>query len=149
MNARKKIRLIFLIFLTYLSFFCLNPKITLAKKKIGAKTSTVKSAVPSSLKMVIRPKLRSDRKALQVTFSNLNYVTSFTYELIYEANGIDQGAYGSVTIKDESPISRELLFGTCSGTVCRYHTGIKNMKFSVTTTYKNGRKIINRYRVKP
>lgn len=149
MNARKKIGLIFLIFLACFSLSCLNPQITLAKKKIGAKTSTAKSAVSTSLKMVIRPKLRSDRKALQVTFSNLSYVTSFTYELTYEANGIDQGVYGSVTIKDESSISRELLFGTCSGPVCRYHSGIKNMKSSVTTTYKNGRKIINRYRVKP
>jgi len=149
MNARKKIGSVFFLFLALFSLSCFRPQISLAKKKIGSQPAGVRSAVPASYKIVIAPKLRTDRRALQVNFSNLGQVVSFTYELTYEAGGVDQGVYGSVTPKGENSIYREILFGTCSGSVCRYHSGLTNMKFSTTTTYKNGSKTIKRYRVYP
>lgn len=149
MIARKKLKLILAGLFLFLFLSLFTPQTIYAKKKIGAKTVTSVGAVSTSWKMVISPRLRADRKALQVTFSNLSGITMFTYELTYEGNGVDQGVYGSVKPQGESSLPRELLFGTCSGSVCRYHTGIKKMKFSVTTTYKNGRKIIKRYTVRP
>lgn len=132
----------FLLILFFLiSIFCPLP--IFAKKKIGISQKT------STYGLVISPKLRKDRKALIVNFSNLSRVSSFAYELTYLTNGIEQGVYGTVTPKGENSTVRELLFGTCSGNVCRYHSGIQDMKFVVTANLKNGKKIIKRYRVKP
>lgn len=131
---------ILLIFLAFCLFGLASP--VLAKKRIG-------SAKRVSIGITISPRLRKDRRALIANFSNLNQVFSFTYELTYLTNGVDQGAYGSVTPKGENSTVRELLFGTCSHGVCRYHTGIENMRFVVTANLKNSQKIIKKYRIKP
>ena len=117
-----------------------------AKKRIGSGTNT---SVVSSGPFAVYPRLTKDRKALLVTFSNLNAISSFSYELTYLGSGIDQGVFGQVTPKGENSTSRELLFGTCSHGVCRYHTGIKNMLFVVKATLKNGQTLTKKYRVKP
>jgi len=121
-----------------------NP--VLAKKRIGSGTR----AVGVSGGITISPKLRKDRKALEISFSNINNAFSFSYELTYLADGIEQGVYGTVTPKPgETFTSRELLFGTCSHGVCRYHQNLQNMRFTVTTSLRNGKKTIHKYRVKP
>jgi len=130
-------------FVLFVFFFFGIAQPVFAKKKIGS----IKKI--SSSGIIISPRLRKDRKALIVNFSNLNQVSSFTYELTYLGNGIDQGVYGSVTPKGENSTVRELLFGTCSHNVCRYHTGIQNMRLVVTANLKNGQKIIKKYRIKP
>ena len=140
----KKIIFIFLPALMFLYSLILASPV-FAKKKIGSSKGS--SKISSGI--IISPKLRKDRKALLVTFSNLQNVSSFTYELTYLANGIDQGVYGSVTPKGEGSTSRDLLFATCSHNVCRYHTNIQNMRFVVKSSLKNGQKISKSYRVKP
>lgn len=143
MKARNKFQAF--LSLIFLSFFLLLPQPVEAKKRIGVAAAPVKA----NWKIVISPKIRSDRKALIITYSNLQNVASFTYQLTYEAEGVDQGVYSTVTPLGENSTVRELLFGTCSGSVCRYHPGIQNMKFVVNTVYKNGQRAVKRYRVKP
>lgn len=117
-----------------------------AKKKIVRRQAS--GAVTTGSRLIIKPKLRSDRRALIVNFSNLGVVSSFSYELNYVSNGIPQGVAGTVTPKGEGSIQRELLFGTCSAGVCRYHAGISGMKFVVTSTLKSGLRVRKTFRVK-
>jgi len=97
--------------------------------------------------VVVSPKLRGDRRALNVYFGNPSKAKSISYILSYRGNDSDQGAMGSVDVSSGNT-SRELLFGTCSTSVCTYHQGISNMKFGVTIELASGKKIIKRYRVK-
>lgn len=108
--------------------------------------TTVKSS--SSTGINISPRLRSDRRALIVYFANLQNARSVSYSLTYDTSIQPEGAIGSVSTTGPSNISQELLFGTCSKNVCRYHTGIKNAKLDVTYTTKSGKKYIKRYRIK-
>ena len=140
----KKIIIIFTF--TFLLSCLALPKPAYAKKRIGSSSG---GTVVTSTGFTIYPRLRKDRKALLVTFSNLNLASSFSYELTYLGSGIDQGVFGQVTPKGEYSTYRELLFGTCSHNVCRYHTGIQNMRFVVTANLKTGQKITKKYRVKP
>lgn len=142
----KKIFSIVFISLLSLIFLGLTPNQILAKKRIGSGT---KSAGVSG-GITVSPKLRKDRKALEVSFSSINNAFSSNYELTYLADGIEQGVYGTVSPKPgETFTSRELLFGTCSHGVCRYHQNLKNMRFTVTTNLRNGKKTIRKYRVNP
>lgn len=90
---------------------------------------------------------RSDRRAIIVTFQNLEIASRVEYSLTYTARGIKQGAGGIIT-PATSEETRELLFGTCSHGVCRYDTGITNARFTVTTVLKNGRKVVKPFRLR-
>lgn len=96
----------------------------------------------------VTPRLRADRKALLVYFSNLNKVRSVTYTLIYQTDGKDEGVSGSIDSSSGNSTSRELLFGTCSSGVCRYHPNISNMKLEVTLQLMTGKKSLRRFRIK-
>lgn len=97
--------------------------------------------------VVVSPKLRRDRAALNVYFGNVSRARSISYILTYRGNDSDQGAMGSVNVASGNT-TRELLFGTCSTSVCTYHQGISNMRLEVTIELVSGKKIIKRYRVK-
>lgn len=97
---------------------------------------------------VVSAKLRSDRRALIVNFKNLSQVKSLSYTLSYKAGGISQGVVGTITPKTDTA-KRELLFGTCSKNVCRYHKNIKEMKLVVTAKFKSGKKLIKTFKVYP
>ena len=92
--------------------------------------------------------LRSDRLALVVNFSNLSKANNVSYTLSYQTNGKEEGIGGSIDSSGGNSASRELLFGTCSGGVCRYHTGLTNMKLEVTTELASGRRTLRRFRVR-
>lgn len=98
--------------------------------------------------LIVSPRLRSDRKALVVGFSNLQKVKNVTYTLIYQTNGKDEGVSGSVDSSSGNSLSRELLFGTCSSGVCRYHANIANMKLEILSELPSGKKSIKRFRVR-
>ena len=138
---KEKILSVALIFL-FLLF--INQQVLYAKKKLPSRGKTVAAGVGA----IVSPKLRSNRLALIVNFSGLSRVNSVSYTLSYNTNGIPQGVVGTIT-----PISntaqRELLFGTCSAGVCRYHTNLTGMKFVVTSNLKSGKKVIKTFRVKP
>lgn len=96
----------------------------------------------------IIPRLRADRRALLVNFANLHRAAEVSYYLTYSVDGKPEGLQGSIQ-PTKAQDSRQLLFGTCSGGVCTYHTNIKNMRFVVTSRLKNGATHIRPYRIRP
>lgn len=107
----------------------------------------VTSARPTGSGITVSPRLRGDRKGLLVSFGNLQNAGSVSYQLIYNTSGQQEGAGGSIASSGNAA-SRELLFGTCSKDVCRYHINITNMRFEVTYTATSGKKYLKRYRIK-
>lgn len=119
-----------------------------AKRKLptGQKQTTTKRA--GGVKGVTtKVKFRGDRRGIVATFSNLEIASNVSYSLTYTSRGIKEGAGGSLTVLS-SEQTRELLFGTCSGGVCRYHPNPKDTRFTVTTTLKDGRKVTKRFRLR-
>lgn len=104
-----------------------------------------RGGVPTRL--LVSPKLHRDKQALVVSFGNLHTVNSLSYSLTYKTNGQQEGAIGSVS-PSERNATRELLFGTCSKNVCRYHTRISNAKFEVVAKLKSGKTQTRRYRIR-
>lgn len=118
----------------------------LPQSKLGKEATAIKKSVGTSIS--VTPRLRNDRKALLIYFGNLQNANSVSYMLIYKTNGQEEGAGGSVNPAQGNIANRELLFGTCSKNVCRYHTNITNIKLEVTAGLKSGKKIIKRYRIR-
>ncbi|QQG40989.1 MAG: hypothetical protein HYV37_01550 [Candidatus Levyibacteriota bacterium] len=136
-----------LLFVSFLFPFEASAKVLPQAKSAG----TAKKVINSSGKTVgisVSPKLRRDRKALLVYFSNLQNASNVSYALIYRTEGREEGAGGSVRKDEGSSASRELLFGTCSKNICRYHTNITNAIFEVTGTLASGKSFTKRYRIR-
>lgn len=116
----------------------------------GAKKTVFKAQTGGGVKGInASVKFRGDRKAIIATFGNLEIASSVSYLLSYTAGkGTREGAGGTLSDLSAGTTTRELLFATCSAGVCRYHTGIKNAKFTVTTTLKNGKKVAKNFRLK-
>lgn len=111
-------------------------------KKAG---SVVKS---SGTTINVSPKFRGDRKAVLVHFSNLQNAKSVSYLLIYKQNGQEEGAMGGLNLKNGSNQTEELLFGTCSKNVCRYHNNIKDARLEISYTSKSDKKYLKKYKLK-
>ena len=136
-------------FLIPIFFFFVYAGVVDAKMLPQASKATKSLSVGKATTAVyITPKLRRDRKALIVYFSGLQNATAVSYVLTYKTSVQDEGAMGSLNLDGKSTQSVELLFGTCSKNVCRYHTGIKDAKLEVTYTLKNNKKYVKRYRIK-
>lgn len=127
------------------TFFTTAEAKVLPQAKTGVKkaATTVKSAG-----IGVTPKLRSDKRALMVNFSNLQNASAVSYLLTYKSSVQDEGAMGALNLTGGSSQTSELLFGTCSKNVCKYHTGIKNAKLEVSYTTKSGKKYLKRYKIK-
>ncbi len=141
----------FLILLTVLFSVFLFTKEAQAKvlpqaAKSGKQTTSVRSTKGAGISAY--PYFRGDRRALIVNFGNLENAQSVSYTLTYNTGEQQEGAMGSVPMNRSSSFSTELLFGTCSKNVCRYHTNISNMKLEVSYTTKSGNKYIKRFRIK-
>ena len=108
-------------------------------------TSTLRRA--SGIGITVSPRVRPDRKAIIVNFGNLQNANAVSYTLIYKTNGIEEAAGGTVTSSGNTA-TRELLFGTCSKNVCRYHANITNARLEVQSKLKSGKTSIKRYRVR-
>lgn len=145
-------RSLFLFLAVFLSVFLVYPQEAHAKKVLPRQESAKASvgAKTSGLKGVnVSVKFRGDRKAIIAAFSNLEIASSVSYTLSYTAGrGVKEGAGGTISDLSAGTVSRELLFATCSAGACRYHTGIKNAKFTVTTKLKNGKKVSKTFRLK-
>lgn len=132
-----------IILLLLLSFFVLIKEaeakvLPQARKGIQKASSSFGSSV----------RLRADRKALILNFSNLQNASAVSYALTYNTSEQQEGAMGAVNLAGASTTSQELLFGTCSKNVCRYHTGIKDTKLDISYTLKSGKKYLKKYRIK-
>jgi uncharacterized protein YbcV (DUF1398 family) len=104
------------------------------------------ASVPAGVGVGAR--LRADRRAIIVNFSNLNKAAEVSYSLMYETNGETQGVNGSLDLAAGNTATRELVFGTASNGVYRYHTNITNAKLEVTSILSSGQKRIRRFRIK-
>ena len=126
--------------LLFLSADLANAKLLPRFRSAPKKSTGVSSGV------VVSPRLRSDRKALNVFFNNLNKAKNVTYTLIYQTGGKDEGISGSIESSSGNSTTRELLFGTCSAGVCRYHANISNMKLEIITELPSGKRLLRRFR---
>lgn len=141
---KKILFIVALVFLFFISIQEIYAAKILPQSKPNSKT-VVKKSQGSGISVV--PKLRRDRQALIVYFGNLQNAQSVSYMLIYKTNGQTEGAGGSVK-PSEGTATRELLFGTCSKNVCRYHPNITNMRFEIEAQLTSGKKLIKRYKIK-
>lgn len=126
-------------------------KNTEAKVLPQAQKSVQKSSAVKSSKVTgigVSPRLRGDRRALVVNFSNLQNASGVSYMLTYKTSIQDEGAMGALNLKGSSNQTSELLFGTCSKQVCRYHTGIKDARLDISYTLKSGKKYLKKYKIK-
>lgn len=144
------------LYLVLTVFFLFFVQAVEAKVLPQAKSGTVVKSAGGS-RISVYPKLRADRRALNVSFSNLQNASLVSYLLIYKhsfegfdpykTNGQEEGAMGGIKLNSKST-SQELLFGTCSKNVCRYHTGITDARLEVSYTLKNGKKYLKKYKIK-
>jgi len=143
-------RIIFLSLIAVFIFSLVIPSETLAAKARTSRglTSGSRSYVSTGGRVVTSVKFRGDRRAVIINFAGLTNAISVTYSLTYSSNGIPQGVMGTITNIAGSVDSRELLFGTCSHGVCRYHTGITDARLVITSKLKSGITTRKSYRLK-
>jgi hypothetical protein len=134
------------VFLLIFAFFSF-PKTTLALKVRTKRGGSGGGSYLLSNRVGYSVRFNSSRTGIVISFSGLTNATSVTYSLSYDANGIPQGAMGTITNPEVSVDTRELLFGTCSGGVCRYHTNITNAKLVITSKLKSGYTTRKTYRI--
>jgi len=137
-----------MLFLPLLIYFFSNPSFISAKALPRSKTTSTVKSTPVSSCVDVTAKLRRNPNTLVVYFSNLGKASNVQYMLSYQSNGVEQGVGGSLSLGGENSTQRELLFGTCSSGVCRYHTGISNARLEVTITTTAGKTLIKRFRIK-
>lgn len=119
---------------------------TLPQARSAGKQTAIKPVVGNNV--AVSARLRRDRHALNIYFSNLQRASGASYTLTYQTQGRQEGAGGSIRADEGNSASRELLFGTCSKNVCTYHAGITNMKLEVTGQLKSGKTFTKRFRIK-
>lgn len=141
----KKIAILFIILSLFLS---IPSEIWAAKlRTTRGKTTTATRVSRSTGGVTYSVKFRSDRKGIILNLSRLDNASSVSYELTYTSNGITQGVRGSIKPTGSSE-TRELLFGTCSGNVCRYHTNIRDARLVITSKLKSGKTTRKPYRLR-
>lgn len=99
-------------------------------------------------RVAVSVKFRSDRRGVVVALSNLGVASSVSYSLTYFSRGVEQGVDGAVKI-DGGSATKDLIFGTCSTNgACRYDTGITDAHLTITSTLKNGTRIVKPFKLK-
>ncbi len=138
------------LFLLFLTIFLSVHFVVTVEAKVLPQAQKVGTAIKSSggSTIGVYPKLRSDRRALNVSFSNLQNANLVSYLLVYKTKGQEEGAMGGIKLKGSSNLSQELLFGTCSKNVCRYHTGITDARLEVSYTNKSGKKYLKKFKIR-
>lgn len=143
----RKFLSLFLIFVLGWTVFNIEAQAKLLPQagKISPKQSTAKIAGST---IGVYPQLRRDRRALIINFTNLQNAQLVSYSLVYDTSVQQEGAGGALNLNGQITDKVELLFGTCSAGVCRYHTGIKNARVEVSYTLKNGKKYLKKFKIK-
>lgn len=119
-----------------------------AKKRVSRGGTTAPSQKTRTQGVQSSVRLKADRRGLLLKLSGFNNITSVSYQITYTSNGVPQGVMGTVQPPFAGTEQRELLFGTCSGNVCRYHTNIRDARLVVTSKLKSGSTIRKPYRIK-
>lgn len=115
-------------------------KSTQSKKPAGNTSKTTKT---TGSDIAVSYKVRGG--SLFITFGNLKSANSVSYTLMYETNGQQEGAMGTINPKGSNTATRSLLFGTCSKNVCRYHSNISDITLEVTANLKSGKTLSKVY----
>lgn len=139
---KSKYLLFFLFILSLL--FLVSTHVSALRKRVRKPRTGGGVVVSSGVGAYVR--FRVDRQALLIDFSNFDNLQSGSYQLVYEANGVQQGAGGSIILGDNS--TKTLLFGTCSGNVCNYHNNITNARLSITSVLKDSTTVLKPYRIR-
>ncbi len=127
----------------------LKDEVWAAKVRTSRGATTSKSSVyTGGGKVTTSVKFRGDRRAVIINFAGLANAKQVSYSLTYNSNGVPQGVMGTITNPTVSVDSREVLFGTCSGGVCRYHQNITNAKLVITSKLKSGYTTRKTYKIK-
>jgi hypothetical protein len=127
--------------------FFLKPDSIYAAKKFVTKKTAGKTVISSgSIPSIV--KYRSDKLGILFSFANFNGIESANYSFTYNSNGNPQGAGGTIRASNNPTSERELLFGTCSTSVCTYHSGLTNARLVLTVKMTNGNTVTKSYRIK-
>ncbi len=137
---------LFIIVLLSLTTLVFAPHVAAAKTRV--RTSVSKSGGGGLSTGYSKAKLSRATNSVVVTFMNLGSVSRITYTLSYTANGIEQGAMGSLVPTGAATDGRDLYFGTCSHGVCTPHRGIQKAVLLIETQLKSGRTHVKRYRIR-
>lgn len=141
----KKYSFLIVILIVFLFTKTAEAKMLPQSAKGAAKQTVTKS---TGTTIGVYPSLRRDRRALNVGFSNLKNAKSVSYMLTYKQNGQEEGAMGGLNLRGNSSDKTELLFGTCSKNVCRYHNNIKDARLEVSYTSTSGKKYLKKFKIK-
>lgn len=83
---------------------------------------------------------RRDGNALNLNLKRTASYDAISYDLVYNAEGVDRGVSGEVnTSKKKGEYDQEILFGSCSKNVCKYDKGVE--RGTLTLRIKKGNKI--------
>lgn len=148
-----KIRIRIGLFLLTTVFVFTYPTTTFAKRllpQVQKQQTDVKTGKRETKGVAVIVKFRSDRNAINSSFTNLKIAKEVHYKFSYKnGDNVEQASEGSLDLTQKEPITREFLFGTCStDNVCRYDTGIHDAKFVVTTNLLTGKKVIKTFILK-
>lgn len=146
-NLNQTMKKVLLVFLP-LAFFFLFSQTAEAKVLPQARKSYLSTRAAAGSSISIYPRLRADRRALTINFANLANATAVSYLLSYKTSTQDEGAMGALNLKGSSNQSIELLFGTCSNNICRYHIDVHDAKLDISYTLKSGKKYLRKYKIK-
>ena len=94
-----------------------GPTPTLAPEKTA-------SEVPLTERPYVSLTPRADGRELTLNINNIKGATSLEYELSYLSNDLSRGVIGSVDLKGEDKLTRQLLLGSCSKNTCKYDENV-------------------------
>lgn len=82
---------------------------------------------------------RADGKEVTLTIDRVKNADTVEYEMEYQAAELIQGVFGTIDFDEEKlPVTKDLLFGSCSKDKCRYDEGVSGgsltMRFDGGTT---------------
>lgn len=139
-----------LFFLVTILLFLWPTEVWAAKERPprgNQKTTTVRRTYSPTRGVKTSVQFRPDRLGLLVNFADFGSAVSVTYSLTYTTNGILQGVRGTIS-PETAAEQREILFGTCSHGVCRYHYNITNARLVIDSRFSSGLIVRKPYRIK-
>lgn len=139
-------RLFFIILLGLFLMLSISSSSVFAAKKFVKKQATTSKSVSGGVPVAVR--YRPDKQGLLFSFSSFRGIDSVSYSFIYSTNGVSQGAGGTISSSNSPASERELLFGTCSTSVCTYHHNLVNARLVFTAKLTNGKTVTKSYRIK-
>lgn len=127
-------------------YFVFNKRTQQQAPSQQAQEKSVKTVKAEDIGLTLTP--RADNKAIVIKISKPGGLSSVEYEVSYDAKvteegqtaNVPRGVVGSpIQIKPtDTSISREILLGTCSASVCKYDKVTSDIKFIIKVTYSNG-----------